>query len=422
VRCVLFKRGHLISFIILAGMLFLGVGVSGLSAPLKNYTFAQVASDSQTYYGVDMRGVHTAVSQQKNSTLESLPPNYYEDSFRILHDAGMNHVRYTLYWEAYVVNPAAFMNELQMVANAADKYGIKVIYDNHQFHTSSYLNPQRGNGFPASLLQGDPKFVYGAGGSPKYEAASLWWTDWWDRKIKDVNGVDGWVLLYDFLHKVINTLDSHPSTLGYEILSEPQVHSSDQWEKIGVFNTLMVDELRKITDKTLVYSMNIPVDLKSEIGINPTNLALMAPANKTNVVFKISLYGLPEPDTYQGDRLAIFLRTSEIAQVPLYIGEWNNVLREASINEEGQRVFNINPAESDISQDEADLIVETFKDIGAWGMAYWQWRLQTHQVDNYNLVNVTDSGTISTTQYFDILKNAYTDNFGGPNQTAATAA
>jgi hypothetical protein len=401
-------------------MLFLGV--SGLSVPLKNYTFAQVASGNQPYYGVDMRGVHTAVSQLKNSTLESLPPNYYEDSFRILHDAGMNHVRYTLYWEAYVVNPTAFMNELQMVANAADKYGINVIYDNHQFHTSSYLNPQRGNGFPASLFQGDPKFVYGSGGSPKYEAASLWWTDWWDRKIKDVNGVDGWVLLYDFLHKIVNTLDSHPSTLGYEILSEPQVHSSDQWEKIGVFNSLMVDELRKITDKTLVYSMNIPVDLKSEIGINPTNLAQMAPANKTHVVFKISLYGLPEPDTYQGERLAIFLRTSEIAQVPLYVGEWNNVLREASINEEGQRVFNINPAESDISQDEADLIVKTFKDIGAWGMAYWQWRLQTHQVDNYNLVNVTDSGTISTTQYFDILKNAYLDAFGGPNQTAASAA
>ena len=44
------------------------------------------------------------------------PPNYYEDSFRILHDAGMNHVRYTFYWEAYAVNPTAFMNELQMVA------------------------------------------------------------------------------------------------------------------------------------------------------------------------------------------------------------------------------------------------------------------------------------------------------------------
>ena len=81
----------------------------------------------------------------------------------------------------------------------------------------------------------------------------------------------------------------------------------------------MVNELRKITQKTLAYSMNIPVDLKSPIGLNPTNLAKMAPANKTNVVFKISLYGLPKPDSYQGDRLAIFLRTSEIAQVPLLL-------------------------------------------------------------------------------------------------------
>jgi hypothetical protein len=184
----------------------------------------------------------------------------------------------------------------------------------------------------------------------------------------------------------------------------------------------MVNELRKITQKTLAYSMNIPVDLKSPIGVNPTNLAEMAPVNKTNVVFKISLYGLPEPDSYQGDRLAIFLRTSELAQVPLYIGEWNNVLREASINEEGERVFNINPEQSDISQEEANLIVQTFKDIDAWGMAYWQWRLQTHQVDNYNLVNVTDSGTISTTSYFEILKNAYMDAYGDLNQAAASPA
>jgi hypothetical protein len=106
----------------------------------------------------------------------------------------------------------------------------------------------------------------------------------------------------------------------------------------------------------------------------------------------------------------------------LYIGEWNNVLREASINEEGERVFNINPEQSDISQEEANLIVQTFKDIDAWGMAYWQWRLQTHQVDNYNLVNVTDSGTISTTSYFEILKNAYMDAYGDLNQAAPSPA
>ena len=414
VQHLLYNNKNFLLVIILGSLLALNAATFG--APIYSNIDAQGTTGNEPYVGVDMRGVYTAVSEPKSNISTSLPANYYEDSFRIISEAGMNHVRYTLYWEAYVVNSTSFMNELQTVANTADKYGIKVIYDNHQFHTSSYLNPQRGNGFPSSLVEGDPKFSYGAGGSPKYETAKLWWTDWWNRSIRDVNGTDGWVLMLGFLQKIVNAIDSHPSTLGYEILSEPQVHSSDQWEKIGTFNSFMVNELRKITQKTLVYSMNIPVDLKSQIGVNPTNLAEMAPANKTNVVFKVSLYGLPEPDTYQGDRLAIFLRTSEITQVPLYIGEWNNVLREATIDEEGQRVFNINPERSDISQEEANLIVQTFKDIGAWGMAYWQWRLQTHQVDNYNLVNVTDSGTIGTTQYFDILKNAYQNAYGDLSQ------
>jgi Cellulase (glycosyl hydrolase family 5) len=418
VRPTRYNNRNFLLFIILGSLLALNTATYG--TPIYSNVYAQVTTGNEPYVGVNMRGVYTAVSETKNNvSAVSLPANYYEDSFRILSEAGMNHVRYTLYWEAYVVNPTSFINELQTVANAADKYGINVIYDNHQFHTSSYLNPERGNGFPSSLLESNPKFSYGAGGSPKYQTAKLWWTDWWNRSIRDVNGTDGWVLLLGFLQKIVNAVDSHSSTLGYEILSEPQVHSSDQWEKIGKFNSFMVNELRKITQKTLAYSMNIPVDLKSPIGVNPTNLAEMAPVNKTNVVFKISLYGLPEPNTYQGDRLAIFMRTSEITKVPLYIGEWNNVLREATINEEGERVFNINPEKSDISQEEANLIVQTFKDTGAWGMAYWQWRLQAHQVDNYNLVNVTDSGTIGTTQYFDILKNAYQNSYGDLNQASA---
>jgi hypothetical protein len=422
VQHLLYKNNRNFPLFIILGSL-LALNAATFSVPIYSNIDAQVATGNEPYVGVNMRGVHTAISQQKsNTSAVSLPANYYEDSFRILSEAGMNHVRYTVYWEAYVADPTSFMNELQLIANRADKYGINVIYDNHQFHTSSYLNPQRGNGFPSALLEGDPKFSYGSGGSPKYQTANLWWTDWWDRSIKDVNGTDGWTLLLGYLQEIVHAVDSHPSTLGYEILSEPQVHSSDQWEKIGTFNSFMVNELRKITQKTLAYSMNIPVDLKSPIGVNPTNLAEMAPVNKTNVVFKISLYGLPEPDSYQGDRLAIFLRTSELAQVPLYIGEWNNVLREASINEEGERVFNINPEQSDISQEEANLIVQTFKDIDAWGMAYWQWRLQTHQVDNYNLVNVTDSGTISTTSYFEILKNAYMDAYGDLNQAEASPA
>jgi hypothetical protein len=410
------------SFIFVAIILI----ANAITLSYLNNSYAQISSEaSGPFVGVNMRGLYTATSQSKgaaseNSTL-SFPRNYYEESFRILSDAGMNHVRYTLYWEGFIVNPRAFINELLTVANTADKYGINVLYDNHQFHTSSYLNPQRGNGFPYFLFEGNssvPIFSYGSGGSVKYESAKTWWTNWWNRAIMDANGTDGWVLMRDFLTTIVGVVDDHPSTLGYEILSEPQVHSPDQWEKIGNFNTFMVNELRKVTDKTIAYSMNIPVDLKSPIGVNPQNLAKMSPENKSNVVFKISLYGLPSPDSYQGDRLAVFLQASQLAQVPLYIGEWNNVKREQTINEEGEVVFEINPELSDIDQSEANLIVQTFKDFNAWGMAYWQWRVDTHQVANYNLINVTRStAEIIPTKYFDILKNAYLHSYGNLSST-----
>jgi hypothetical protein len=153
--------------------------------------------------------------------------------------------------------------------------------------------------------------------------------------------------------------------------------------------------------------MNIPVDLKGPIDLNSENLAKMAPANKANVVFKISLYGLPSPDTYQGDRLNIFVQAGKLAGVPLYIGEWNNVVRQSNINEQGEIVTQINPELSNINQTEANLIVKIFKDVGAWGMAYWQWNVDTHQIANYNLISTDGTGAIQTTNYFDIVKNAY---------------
>src|ERR671936_461883 len=304
------------------------------------------------YMGVNMRGLHTSESQQiKRASPNIVPTNYYDDSFRILSQAGMNHVRFVLYWEAYDKDPSAFINELATVARAADKWGIKVLYDNHQFHTSSWLNTRNGTGFPESLFKNNPTaYPYGSGGGPRYLTAKVWWTNWWNRAIKDASGTDGWTLQANFLKKIVNTVDNHPSTLGYEILSEPQVHSIDEWSKIGTYNTFMVNQLRTLTQKTIAYSMNIPIDLKSSIGLNAENLAKMALANKT---------------------------------------------------------FTINPEISDINQTEANLIVQKFKEVKVWGMAFWIWNFKENKIPNFNLINITKTGMIHTTKYFDILKNAY---------------
>jgi Cellulase (glycosyl hydrolase family 5) len=376
-------------------------------------TKARATTTGGPYMGVDLNGLATSRSQAKTTNV-ILPTNYYNDSFRIISQGGMNHVRLVLYWEAYEKNPAAFIAELNIVAQTADKYGLKVMYDNHQFHTSSWLDPSRGIGFPFSLFKvNSTAYPAGGGGQTKDAAAKTWWTNWWNRSIKDASGVDGWTLQANFLKKIVTTVDRHPSTLGYEILSEPQVHSISQWSKIGTYNTFMVNQLRTLTHKTIAYSMNIPIDLKSPIGVTPQNLAKMAPTNKTNVIFKISMYGSPSSSTFQASKLRVLVQARQITGTPLYVGEWNNVKRENTIDEEGQIVSKINPKLSDINQTEAIQMVQTFKRIGAWGAAYWIWNFQSHIVSNYNLIVViSHAAPLKTTKYFDIVKTSYATVYG----------
>jgi len=400
-----------ISFVFL---LILNVAtISSLNPNLNfnsNPAYAQ-GTNSQQLIGVNMLGYYTSLPQTRDFK-NPFPDNYYDQSFKIIKDGGMNHIRYVYYWESYVKNPTAFINELKFAATLADKYGLKIIYDNHQFHTSSWLNPQRGTGFPNFLFQNNSEYAYGSGGGPKYPSAIAWWTHWWNKEITDVNGTDGWTLQSQFLKQVVSTVDSHPSTVGYEILSEPQVHSVDQWDKVGKYNTFLADELRKVTKKAIVYSMSIPVDLKSNIGVNATNLAKMTPANKTNTIFKFSIYGLPSPGSYQEERLNMFIAAGNLSGVPVYIGEWNNVDRDKVINEEGDFVYEINPEQSDITPSDTTAILKKFNQIDPYGWAFWYWNFRSHRVDNFNLVIAEPNGSLKPTQYYDILKNAINATYG----------
>ena len=373
-----------------------------------------VQDNNKTHLGVNMRGYYTSMPQSRDFKFP-FPDNYYDTSFKDISKANIvDHVRYRFYWESYVRNSSAFLKEIEDVAKTADKYGIKVVYDNHQFHTSSWLNAGRGTGFPPYFFTDHALYEQDSGGTPKSAVSKTWWTNWWNNAMT-VNGSDGWTLQLDFLKKIVSITDKHPSTLGYEILSEPQVHSEDQWAKIGKYNTFMTDELRKITNKTIIYSMNIPIDLKSSINVNASNLAKMTPQNKQNVVFKFSLYGIPD-DGYQSDKLQLFENASRISGVPLYIGEWNNVKRVETYNDHGEKIWVIDDVQSDISQADANAIVGKFRDIGIWGLAYWEWSFVPNDTPNFNLVNVTSDKvtgkeTMQPTEYFKIIENAYKELF-----------
>jgi hypothetical protein len=383
-------------------------GITSLIVPsyAQESNLSSSNTDLPTFMGVTMRGSHT--SEKETQVSDTIAPsNYYDESFRLIHDAGMNHVRYLFYWESYVKNPSQFMEELTMVAETADKWGLKVLYDNHQWHTSSWLE-SRATGFPSFLFEGNPELEMDSGGNTNDEAARIWWTDWWDRSVKDTGGNDGWSLLSEFLTNLANAVDSHPSTLGYEILSEPQIHSDDQWEKVGQFNTFMVNELRKVTQKTIAFSQQVPASINApDIDVVPENQAKMVPANKNNVVFKISLYGI-STDSFQEARLDGLVESAQLANVPIYVGEWNNVVRER----EGG-VFRISPEESDLSQEETNLFLQDFKRIGVWGWAFWQWNYKDHDVPNFNLILVSEDGTIQPTEYYERLKTAISAVYGG---------
>jgi len=391
---------------------------------LNNDIFASKAGTNQSleghgnapYLGVNIRGYYTSMPQAREGFKQSFPSNYYENSFKIFSQTKIiDHVRFRFYWESYERDPIAFLEELEVVASTADKYGINVIYDNHQFRTSSWLSVGQGTGFPTYLFNDPLLYQQGSGGAVKYSAAETWWTKWWDRSVKSTNGTDGWTLQAEFLKKVVATVDKHRSTLGYEILSEPQIHTKDQWTKIGAFNSFITDELRKITNKTLIYSVNLPLDMKDATQLDALNIGKMAPLHKKNVVFKMNMYGSPSTG-YHNEKLKLYLNASRIAGVPLYVGEWNYVKRIPTLNE-GKKIWRVDMNKSDISQSEANNIVAKFKELGIWGMAYWDWSFVPNRIPNFNLVNIaydslTGESTIQPTKYFQIMKNSYKHAYG----------
>ena len=180
----------------------------------------------------------------------------------------MNHIRYVFYWEAYENNPSMFLHELENVANLADKWGLKIIYDNHQYHTSSWLDEKRGTGFPSFLFDKN-LYPFDSGITTSSNSTKLWWTNWWNRNItyqnynnSSTNKIDGWSLQANFLKTIVKLLDNHNSTNGYEILNEPHIFSQDQWSKIGKYYKYMIEELRNQTNKTIVIDMTIPITFK----------------------------------------------------------------------------------------------------------------------------------------------------------------
>lgn len=130
----------------------------------KKYNFrnSNGSTDRIPFMGVNMRGLYTSLQHDTNRYSNApFPIGYYENSFKLISQAGMNHVRYVFYWEAYEKNPSLFLRELETVANTADKWNLKVLYDNHQYqyHTPRMVRDFLRHFFLGVILQHIPKAV-----------------------------------------------------------------------------------------------------------------------------------------------------------------------------------------------------------------------------------------------------------------------
>ena len=385
---------NLLSLWLFVGLLFVLISTTSLSSPvLYAQQPQQPQQPSQPLVGFSMKGYQTNMPQERE-IIRAMPPNYFENSLAAFSQNHLDLVRYLVVWEAYERDPTAFMNELNALANAADKTGVKVIYTLDQFRTSSWLDPERGYGFPNSLFEGGQKdYPKGGGGGPGDPAAEEWWTDWFDRAVTNSDGIDGWTLQADFLKAIVNAVDGHSSTLGYELLNEPRLYSIDQWEKVGNYNTFLTDELRKVTQKLIVYDRQATPDLDGDIGITPQNMAKMAPDNRENVLFKATLFGLPEPGTIFEKRMNYYLQAAELAGVPLCFCEYN--IKQYA-----------NEKIDDLSQENVDYFFERFKNENLWGWALWIWDYKPRDNPNFVFVDFNNDGKMTTNNNFEYIKNA----------------
>ena len=63
--------------------------------------------------------MYTSINYERFTGI-TISSNYYDKSFKLIKNIGLNHIRYVLYWEAYENNPSLFLQELENVANIAD--------------------------------------------------------------------------------------------------------------------------------------------------------------------------------------------------------------------------------------------------------------------------------------------------------------
>jgi Cellulase (glycosyl hydrolase family 5) len=313
--------------------------------------------------GLNFHGYGSAVYQNRPTPLP--PTNYIRDSFRTFADNGITCIRVTFYWESWELDATQFHEDLNAIAEAADEYGIKCIYDNHQWECSSWIG--NGIGMPNSLMSSyyEKSTVQH---EPDYNIKKDFWNKWWNRKIKSKDGIDGWDAQLSYLKSVAKLLNTRKSTFGFEILNEPEIFSISHYVKVGLYHNYAVKELRKITNKPILFCWALP---HREVIDTSILQALTRPITRDNVIYDGHSFPPSVARIIYFKSIALMM-----GNIPLYIGEFNSGFTKGAT----------------LKQEQISEYMRRFKRFGVYGCALWRWSyIQDQNVSAFNLTRVVDN-------------------------------
>ena len=326
------------------------------------------------------------ISDCQNCSKLIPPQRYIQDSFKIFREHGMDIVRIPVYWESYEKDPEGFIEELNLISEEADKNNISCLYDNHQWECSSFLG--YGIGFPNSIvsqLYQNNSSEHDSFKPPSKEDIEKFWNGWWDRAIKSFDGGDGWDLQMDFFQRVIETVNNKTSTIGFELLNEPQVFRHSDFKKVSSYHDNLLNKIAEMTDKILLFCYTYAGRLSAfnfpwtPARIKPT----LAVNNK--ILFDIHAY----PPYYIV--ILYFKLIVKLMKIDTFlVGEYNLGTGDGVKTSLSQHIK----------------YLKTFKKILLHGVMFWQW---SYIMDNghpaFNLAKTVDD-KILLDNNFDIFVKA----------------
>ena len=326
------------------------------------------------------------ISDYQNRSKPIPPQRYIQDSFKIFRKHGMDTVRIPVYWESYEKDPEGFIQELNLISEEADKNNISCLYDNHQWECSSFLG--YGIGFPNSIvsqLYQNNSSEHDSFKPPSKEDIEKFWNGWWDRAIKSFDGGDGWDLQMDFFQRVIETVNNKTSTIGFELLNEPQVFRHSDFKKVSSYHDNLLNKIAEMTDKILLFCYTYGGGLSAfnfpwtQAKIKPT-----LPVNN-KILFDIHPY-----PPYYIVMLYFRLIVKLMKMDTFLVGEYNSGTGDGI----------------KISLSQHIKYLKTFKKILPHGVMFWQWSyIMDSAHPAFNLAKTVDD-KISLNNNFDIFVKA----------------